>query len=47
VASELSNAFANTSGAFMEEYTKVEDRKSKQIDCLTVALKDLIKALKS
>jgi hypothetical protein len=45
VASELSATFISTSEAFMEEYTKVEDRKAKQISDLTDLLRCIIEKL--
>jgi hypothetical protein len=46
VASELSNRLANTSEAFMDGYTRLEDRRSLQIESLTNVLKDLVNVLK-
>jgi hypothetical protein len=43
--SELSNTFVNLSDAFMNGYTRAEDRKSQQIEGLTNVLKDLVNAL--
>jgi hypothetical protein len=45
LASELSATFISTSEAFMEEYTKVEDRKAKQISDLTDLLRCIVEKL--